>query len=176
MYSPTPRGSDWLKHISTIMWGTSINRPWIPLKCLPTVPFTSSSQPPFLCANRGKRLLVDTCISLTLWQSFTLASSPSQKLWIILISILSPLFLISLCQWVKIVSQFCHVSGLTLLALQSLITSSPSRSAHHHSTCRAIFPPSIPIIPFNPSQSLSLALPWLFFALCLSYEDKTWHQ
>lgn len=32
MYSPTPQGSDWLKHISTIMWGTSINRPWIPLK------------------------------------------------------------------------------------------------------------------------------------------------
>lgn len=157
MYSHAPQGSDWLKHISTIMWGSSINTAWTPLTCLPIVSLSPTCQ-------QGKWLRVVMCVSLTLWQTSPLASSPSQRLQFILITILPPPFPVTPCQAMNAVCSdivsapiFHAVISPTLCIITLL---------------HASFPPFVVIIPFHPSHS-SISVSQ--YEQRLSCEDKTWH-
>lgn len=133
------------------MWGTGINRPRIPLKCLPTVLSLSPDSIP-LCQRGGNGCLLTCALAWHYDEHSLWLPVPPRKLRIILISILSPSFSsLSASGW-RWSLQFCHVSVLTLLVLLYFI-------AHRNpSTCQAISSPSVPIIPLHPSPSLSLAL------------------
>lgn len=161
------------------MWGTSINKPWIPLKYLPVFSlFPPHSQPNLhFPVPKGENGCLLTCALAShhdkhsLWLPVPPRSSSSSSLPS------SPLFLVTLCQSMNVVSQFCYVSVPTLLALPSFILSSPLHSALYPSTCQAVFS-SIPSHNrFPPISFLNQCLSvWAGLLLPLRHEDKKWHQ